>query len=326
MSRQVSPRAESRKFLRDRDHTHGTSVPLEEIVDQIDLAMSNHVATRPVAMGIRLSSMPRGVLGNPVEAGDAVARAVGPRFVGHVAMASDDNLVVVGHVADHQLEVWCGSAQQLTRVAEFSAPVPAGGLVSLVHFRNEWHLFARSEQGRSSHLVSTDLCRWTQLTQLGTSFPAFAVAGVAVRNGHLLLAGRVFVDNTAFGWGMLRSDGRTFEARPVPLPLATQFGVVGPIVNDDGDAVLLLDSGQNRTVATASDRGWTLSLLAPDITPVGGFSDAGDLWMIGHDNATGDAALAQVTCEQVISLPNAELGRVRSAMVHRDHLVVASEC
>jgi hypothetical protein len=296
------------------------------MVDQFDISLLNHATPPPVGVGVRLSSMSRTVLDSAADAGDAIARAIGPRFIGHVAMASDDNLVAIGHVADHELQVWCGSAQQLTRVTEFAAPVPAGGLVSLIKYRNEWHLFARSEHGRSSHLVSTDLCRWTHLTQMVSSFPAFAVSGVAIRNGDLLLAGRVFVDNTAFGWGLLRSDGRNFEARPVPLPLATQFGVVGPIVNGGGDAVLLLDSGQNRTVATATDGGWTLSLLAPDVTPVGGFCDAADLWMIGHDNATGDAALARVTSEQVIALPNAGLGRVRSALVHRDHLVVASEC
>ena len=78
----------------------------------------------------------------------------------------------------------------------------------------------RDERGRSSHLVSNDLREWTPLCNLHRSFPAFAVSGVAVRDDELLLAGRVFVDKTPFGWGLLRSDGRNFEARPVPLPLA----------------------------------------------------------------------------------------------------------
>jgi hypothetical protein len=97
-------------------------------------------------------------------------------------------------------------------------------------------------------------------------------------------------------------------------------------VNAAGDAVLLLDSGRSRTVATSTGKGWTLSLLVPDISPVAAFAADTELWMVGHDNATGDPAVAQVSGEHVISLPNAGLGRVRSAIVHRDHLIVASEC
>ena len=295
-------------------------------MDQLDVSLLNRTPAQPAGIGVRLSAMPRDVLDDPFGAVDAVARPVGPRFIGHVAVASHENLVAIGHVTDHELEVWCGSADQLTRVTAFAAPVPAGGLVSLIHHRDEWHLLARCERGRSWHLVSDDLCRWTHLSQVVSSFPSFAVSGAAVRDGDLLLAGSVFVDKTAFGWGLLRSDGRNFEARPVPLPLATQFGVVGPVLDGHGDAVLLLDSGENRTVARSTGRGWMLSLLAPDITPVSGFADGDDVWMAGHDNATGDPALARVSSDHVISLPRAGLGRVRSASVHRDHLVVASEC
>ena len=147
---------------------------------------------RPTDLGVRLSSMPRAVLdsvGSPSFADETSAVAIGPRFIGHVALASNGDLVAIGHVAEHELQVWCGSAQQLTRVTEFAAPVPAGGLVSLLRFRNEWHLFARSEHGRSSHLVSTDLCEWIHLTQLVSSFPSFAVSGAVVRDNDAVVGG-----------------------------------------------------------------------------------------------------------------------------------------
>jgi hypothetical protein len=249
---------------------------------------------------------------------------IGPRFIGQVAMAAHDELVVVGHVADGVIEVWRGSVHGLTRLTQLAAPVPAGGLVSLVRYRNEWHLFARSEHGRSSHLVSTDLRHWAPLSQLTDSFPAFAVSGAAVRNGDLLLAGRIFVDNTAFGWGLLRSDGRNFEARPVPLPLATQLGVVGPIVNGRGDTVLLLDSGHNRTVARSTGSGWTLSLLVPDVTPTAAFGDDVDLWLVGNDNTTNLPSLAKINAPGVVALPVGP-GRVRAALAHDDFLVLARE-
>jgi hypothetical protein len=302
------------------------------MAEHVEVSLLTHTE-RPTDLGVRLSSMPRDVLdpSSAASGDDTVAMAIGPRFIGHVALAAHDNLVAIGHVAEHELQVWCGSARQLTRVTEFAAPVPAGGLVSLVRFRDEWHLFARSEHGRSSHLVSTDLCEWTHLTQLVSSFPSFAVSGVAVRDDDLLLAGRVFVDNTAFGWGLLRSDGRNFEARPVPLPLATQLGVVGPVVNRAGDTVLLLDSGHNRTVATSTGTGWTLSLLVPDVTPVAVFAADADLWAAGPDNASGVPSLSRITDDRVIALPapiistGSTIGRVRSALVHGSHLILARE-
>ena len=295
------------------------------MVDRFDVSLANRAAPGAADLGVRLWSLPRDVLDGG--SADDVAAALGPRFIGHVAMATDANsLVAIGHVAEHELQVWCGSAQQLNRVTEFAAPVPAGGLVSLIKFRNEWHLFARSEHGRSSHLVSTDLCEWSHLTQLVSSFPAFAVSGVVVGDDELLLAGRVFVDNTAFGWGLLRSDGRNFEARPVPLPLATQLGVVGPVVNHAGNTVLLLDSGRNRTIATSAGLGWALGMLVPDVTPVAAFAHGADLWTVGHHNLTGVPSLAKVTGERVIALPAGDhAGRVRAALVHADHLVVARE-
>ena len=271
---------------------------------------------------------------------------IGPSFIGQVAMASSDELVVIGHVADGLIEVWRGSAHGLTRLTQLAAPVPAGGLVSLVRYRNEWHLFARSEHGRSSHLISTDLREWAALSQLTDSFPAFAVSGAAVRNGDLLLAGRIFVDSTAFGWGLLRSDGRSFEARPVPLPLATQLGVVGPIVNGRGDTVLLLDSGHNRTVARSVGTGWSLSLLVPDVTPSAAFGDDADLWLVGDDNTTNVPSVARIDSPRVIALPpgpgpgpgdadddaadaggagTRQPGRVRAAMVHDHFLILARE-
>ena len=146
-----------------------------------------------------------------------------------------------------------------------------------------------------------------------------------------MLAGRVFVDDTAFGWGLLCSDGRNFEARPVPLPLATQLGVVGPVVDRAGDTVLLLDSGHNRTVATTTGTGWTLSLMAPDVTPVAAFVAGADLWIVGPDNASGVPSLAKITDDHVIALPapvvstGSTIGRVRSALVHDDHLILARE-
>ena len=274
---------------------------MTEMADRIAIVSAERV--RDELVKLVCAPRPRAGLALLVETGLAA-----PRRDGH----DDNSLVAIGHVAEHELQVWCGSAQQLNRVTEFAAPVPAGGLVSLIKFRNEWHLFARSEHGRSSHLVSTDLCEWSHLTQLVSSFPAFAVSGVAVRDDELLLAGRVFVDDTAFGWGLLRSDGRNFEARPVPLPLATQLGVVGPVVNHEGNTLLLLDSGRNRTIATSAGQGWTLGMLVPDVSPAAVFAHGADLWTVGHHNLTGVASLAKVTDERVIALPAADhAGRVR---------------
>jgi hypothetical protein len=298
------------------------------MVDNFDASLLTRDPA-PTDLGIRVSAVSRAVMHAGARSGTCTAvetLVIGPRFVGNVAMASQEDLVVVGHVADGELEVWRGSPGRLTRVAEFEAPVPAGGLVSLLAFQDEWHLFARNERGRSSHLVSTDLVDWVPLPDLAHSFPAFAVSGVAARDNELLLAGRVYVDDTPFGWGLLRSDGRTFEARPVPLPLATQLGVVGPTVSTDGDTVLLLDSGHNRTVARSTGLGWTLTLLLSDITPTAAFADGTDLWLVGSDNAAGVPSLALVNEPQAYPLPDSAFGRVRSALVHADHVVLAREC
>lgn len=302
-----------------------------DVVDRAHLPQAN--------VGVRLSAMSRTSLFEPdLSQGRAAQQLpdhgrrvidphfIGPRFIGQVAMAAHDELVVVGHVADGLIEVWRGSVNGLTRLTQLAAPVPAGGLVSLVRYRNEWHLFARSEHGRSAHLMSTDLREWSPLSKLTDSFPAFAVSGAAVRNGDLLLAGRIFVDNTAFGWGLLRSDGRNFEARPVPLPLATQLSVIGPIVNGRGDTVLLLDSGHNRTIARSIGSGWTLSLLVPDVTPTAAFGDDVDLWMVGNDNTTNVPSLAKVNAARVVALPALPAAtHVRAAMVCGDSLIVARE-
>jgi hypothetical protein len=297
------------------------------MVEDFDVSLlSRAVPQVEEGLGVRVTSVPRRVL-DRVDDDEIEPFELGPRFIGQVVMAADgDQLIVIGHVADHALQVWCGSGHELARVTEFGAPVPAGGLVALVRFGREWHLFARSEHGRSSHLVSTDLCSWTQLTSMISSFPAFAVAGAAVCGSDLLLAGRVFVDNTAFGWGLLRSDGRAFEARPVPLPLATQLGVVGPIVRTNGDVVLLLDSGHNRTIATSTGLGWTLGLQVPPIRAQTAFVDRDDLWLAGTGDE-GEACVARVHDDTVIALPSSDgLGRVRGAMLHRGRLVVAREC
>jgi hypothetical protein len=299
------------------------------MVDNFDASPLVHDAAAASDLGVRVSAFSRSALCASVRSGTCTALqtlAIGPRFVGQVAMASVDELVVVGHVADGELQVWRGTGEHLSMVAEFAAPVPAGGLVSLVWFQDEWHLFARNERGRTSHLVSHDLVEWRSLTNLDDSFPTFAVAGVAVRDDELLLVGRVFIDDTAFGWGLLRSDGRTFEARPVPLPLATQLGVVGPTVGAQGDTVLLLDSGHTRTVARSTGLGWTLNLLVADVTPTAGFADGDDLWLVGYDNGKGVLSMARVNEPEVYPLPESAFGRVRSALVHDDHVVLAREC
>jgi hypothetical protein len=301
------------------------------MVDDFD-AVLTRPAPVPADLGVRLSIVSRSVL-RPARPGGYVAAAVrpvvqtmaiGPRFIGHVAMASHDDLVVIGHVADGVLQAWSGSASLLTKVSEFEAPIPAGGLVSLVRYLDEWHLFARNERGRSSHLVSTDLCQWTPLSELVTSFPTFGVSGVAVTDHGLLLAGRLFVDDTAFGWGLLLGDGRTFAARPVPLPLATQLGVIGPTVNRDGDTVLLLDSGHSHTVARSTGLGWSLTLMLPGVSPTASFSNGAELWVVG-DDVHGALSLGKLNGD-VVPLPPGEFGRVRSALIHGDHLVLASEC
>lgn len=278
----------------------------------------------PAAGAVRLSVVPRALLELQPVSGDDVSD-IGPAFEGPVVLAAHDHLIAVGRCVDGPVEVWRGTAQRLERVVELDPSVVPGGVVSLTWYRNEWHLFLRSDTGRSSHLVSTDLREWTPLLQLSHSYPAFAVSGAAVRNGDVLLVGRIFVDNTAFGWGLLRSDGRSFEARPVPLPLATQLNVIGPTVNRHGDAVLLLDSGHNRTVARSTGLGWTLSLLVPSITPTAAFADGADLWLIGTDEATGSPSLAKVNAEGNVALPPSPHRAVRSAVVHREHLVLARD-
>jgi hypothetical protein len=287
--------------------------------------LSREVPQVDEGLGVHVTSVPRRLLAG-VDDDEIESRVVGPRFIGQVVMAGHgDHLVVIGHVADHALQVWCGSGQHLERVTEFAAPVPAGGLVALVRFGREWHLFAQSEHGRSSHLVSPDLCTWTQLTQMISSFPAFAVSGAAVREHELVLTGRVFVDDTAFGWGLLRSDGRSFEAQPVPLPIATQLGMVGPIVRPNGDVVLLVDSGHNRSVATATGTSWALGLLVPPVRAACGFHDGDELWVAGTSD-DGRPCVARVHDEAVVELPSGDgLGRVRGAIVHGGRLVVARE-
>jgi hypothetical protein len=302
------------------------------MVDHIDVSLLTHAAHAPSDLGVRISVVPRTVLQPNAPEGCVAVRSavqtreIGPRFVGHVAMASHDELIVVGHVADAELQVWRGSTSNLTMFAEFAAPVPAGGLVALVRYLDTWHLFAHDERGRSSHLVSTDLGEWRQLHELASCFPAFAVSGVAVSDDGLLLAGRLFVEDTPFGWGLLRSDGSTFEARPVPLPLATQLSVIGPTVNRNGDTVLLLDSGHNRTVASSTERGWSLSLQMPGVSPTACFADGADLWVVGYDDTSGVPALANVNDVGIVHLPDSGFGQVRSALVHNDHLVLAREC
>jgi hypothetical protein len=302
------------------------------MVDDPEVWLAAPVAPVAAGVDVRLSVLPRAVLSTLGDGGtttttevpESGAFAFGPDFIGNVALATAaDDVIAVGHVADHRLQAWRGQPGHMVEVADFAAPVPAGGLVALCRFRDQWHLFARSQHGRSSHLVSHDLRTWSPQLQLSISFPAFAVSGAAVRNDHLMLLGRVFVDNTAFGWGLLRSDGLSFEARPVPLPLATQLGVVGPIVNAHGDAVLLLDSGHNRTVATATGLGWTLSLLVPAVTPMAAFADHADMWLVGLDDQTGGTMLAKLNDPRTVTLPTVVGGRIRSAIPCGEHLVLA---
>lgn len=296
------------------------------MVDDFDASLLSRTVS-PSDLGVRVSVVCRGVLHKALKGhDDPEGSVIGPRFIGHVAMAAHDELVVIGHVSETRVEVWTGSGRQLTCIAGFDAPVPAGGLVALVSWADQWHLFARNEVGRSSHFVSNDLRSWTVRDVLSVGFPAFAVSGAAVSDGDLLLAGRVFVDNTAFGWGLLRSDGHSFQARPVPLPLATQLSVLGPTVNSDGDTVLVLDSGHNRTIATSTGAGWALSQLVPDITPTASFANGAALWLVGNDNADGAPSLAKVNDGEIIALPASPLGKVRSAVVHGHHLVLAREC
>jgi hypothetical protein len=300
------------------------------MTNTFDVSQVRQRTFTPNNVGVRLSAVPLAVIEMQDQDAGAARRVdtidIGPRFVGQVAMASHEGeLVVVGHVADGELQVWRGAATELRQWTDFTAHIPAGGLVALVHHAGLWHLFARSEHGRSTHLVSPDLVEWTSLYQLAASFPAFAVSGAAIRNGDLLLVGRVFVDNTAFGWGLLRSDGLTFEARPVPLPLATQLGVLGPVVNCHGAAVLLLDSGKNRTVAKATGAGWTLSLLVPKLTPVAAFAAGVEMWLVGQ-GTDGTMSVARVNEPQVSVLSGVPPGRIRSALAHDQQLVMACEC
>lgn len=302
------------------------------MVEKLNASVLTRATPTQVDHGVRVSSFDRHALHPSHDDGHVAVRhaihttAIGPEFVGPVVMASRGDLIVIGHVAHQTLQVWRGSGSRLTKVTEFEAPVTAGGLISLVRHRDEWHLFARHTDGRSAHFVSTDLYQWSPRSALAHSFPAFAVSGAAVGRDGLLLAGRIYVDEMPFGWGLLCSDGRTFEARPVPLPLATQLRVVGPVIDHAGHTVLLLDSGHNRTIATSDGQGWVLTTVLPAVVPTASFVDGADLWLVGQDGVDGSPVLARLDHDEIVPLPDDTLGSISAALVHADHVVLARDC
>jgi hypothetical protein len=248
------------------------------------------------------------------------------RFDGPVALATTSHqLIVVGRDDDHQIGVYAGTPAHLQRVGAITAHLDdVAALVEVVLHRDQWHLFGYAADGHTTHHVSTDLAVWQPHAELHRTFPAFSVTGVAIVGDRMVLAGRVVVDHSTYGWGMLASDGTTFEARQVPVPLSAQLKVVGPIANDGGDITMLLDSGTNHTVARSTGLGWTLSLLSPLMVPCTVFHCDGDIWMAGRAPDTGEPAIARVGGRQLDTL-GGHSGPIRNAVVHGAQLIVARE-
>lgn len=252
----------------------------------------------------------------------------GPILDGSVVVANDWGLVAVSHDGD-RLTGWRGDIDTVVAVGACDAGAWAiDTLVALVAFAGRWHLFAITERARSLHLVSSDLADWQPLDGLSSSFPAFAVTGATVRQGELLLAGRVFVEEIPFGWGLLRSDGVDFTSRPVPLPLASQLRVLGPTADTKGDTMLVLDSGTTRTVARSSGQhGWTLGLLDTELVPTCVFSCTHDVWVAGHRPGESEAMLCRVGDARPAALQtDIAGGLVLAAMCVGDQLVIVRDC
>lgn len=200
--------------------------------------------------------------------------------------------------------------------------------VALVWSNNEWHLFARSRNGGSVHVVATaDLATWRVRPTLGAEFPAFVVSGACATPGGLLLAGRVLVDRLAFGWALLASDGESFSARQVPVPLASPLGVLGPVADTRGQ-VVVVQSGTRCTVARSEGAGWTLSPLRPRLSPTAMFVVDGAAWVAGYDTDTHVMRLASIDSDTSLELDDADQAApalVSAAVRHGPHVVLVRE-
>lgn len=273
---------------------------------------------------VDLWSLARTSLGAP-GAGSAAVR-FGPQFDGPVALAAiDDVLLAAGRDRDDQIGVFAGRPGDLHRVGAIEAGPEVAVVVDLARLHQRWHLFGCCPEGRTTHHVSDDLVRWERRSEIDRSFPAFEVSGVAAVADQLLLAGRVVVDRSAYGWGLLACDGEAFEARPAPVPLSSQLTVVGPISNAAGDVTLLLDSGTNHTVARSTGRGWTLSLLTPVMVPSAVLVIDDAVWMAGRAPDRDQATLARVGGQHLDEVGPSSHGLIRKAVAIDGTIVFARE-
>ncbi|MEK7425762.1 MAG: hypothetical protein AAB131_18210 [Actinomycetota bacterium] len=274
---------------------------------------------------IELWSLARASLGAP-DAGSAAVR-FGPQCDGPVALAAIDGLLLAaGRDRDDQIGVFAGRPGDLHRVGAIEAgPDDVAVVVDLVRLHQRWHLFGCCPEGRTTHHVSDDLVRWERRSEIDRSFPAFGVSGVAAVADQLLLAGRVVVDRSAYGWGLLACDGEAFEARPAPVPLSSQLTVVGPISNAAGDVTLLLDSGTNHTIARSTGRGWTLSLLTPVMVPSAVLVIDDAVWMAGRAPDRDQATLARVGGQHLDEVGPSSHGLIRKAVAIDGTIVFARE-
>lgn len=259
----------------------------------------------------------------------SAATPIGGSFVGRVAMAAASHaLVVAGRHSEAGGIVLSGAlGTELRTIGELEVGTDdLVVLIELVEVLGVWHLFGLDARGHTTHHTSADLAVWRRRFEIDASFPAFAVTGATAHAGGLLLAGRVVVDRAAYGWGLLAFDGEQFVARPVPVPLASQINVVGPVVNASGNLTLLLDSGSTHTVARADGMGWTLSLLTPTMVPTTAFAIDDEIWMAGHMSDHDQPTIARVGGTQRGTAGPGDCGLVRMALVVGGQVVMACDC
>ena len=282
----------------------------------------------PGALRVRLAAVERRALrrSSPLTVAERPTSSLtGPT----VAASNGRRLVVVCGQHDGSISVQAGSWPELRDLAVLDpcasdAAVP----VALVPWGDEWHLFGRCRHGGSVHLVATaDLATWRVRPTLGAGFPAFVVSGACATPDGLLLAGRVLVDRLAFGWALLATDGESFSARQVPVPLASPLGVLGPVADTRGQ-VVVVQSGTRCTVARSEGAGWTLSPLRPRLSPTAVFVVDGAAWVAGYDTDTHVMRLASIDSDTSLELDDADPAApalVSAAVRHGPHVVLVRE-
>lgn len=206
--------------------------------------------------------------------------------------------------------------------------------VALVWSNNEWHLFARSRNGGSVHVVATaDLATWRVCPTLGAEFPAFVVSGACAVNGSMLVAGRVFIDRLVFGWGLLVGGADGFVPRQVPSTLASPLGVLGPVDDGRGSQLMVLQVGNVCRVASSTGHGWSSSPLPPGLSPTALFGVQGRPWLAGYDPVAGRIRLGELGTGRMLDLDDvdehadgaAAPSLVTAAVTHGDHVVLIRE-